>query len=909
MHALSLERRREIDRIFTVALECPPEKREALLTRTCGTDAELRSAVDVLLASASRAAFALGESATDFAAPLLSALPDEPEPPVEDLPANTVIGRYRIVREIGRGGMGAVYLAERADRQFERRVALKVVKRGMDTDEVMQRFRYERQILARLEHPGIARLYDGGVTPDGRPYLVMEFVEGRPLLAHCDELGLSVEHRLALFRAVCEAVQFAHQNLVVHRDIKPSNLMVTELGEVKLLDFGIAKLLDDAPGAVDTRGQGRIFTPEYASPEQLAGRPVTTASDTYSLGVVLYEQLTGCRPFDPGPVVSGEDEPDPSLLGRELGRPSAVAVPATVAADRGTTPEGLRRRLRGDLDTITSKALEADPGRRYPSAAALLDDIDRHLNGLPVSARQGGRAYRAAKFVRRHQTAVLAAGLVLLSLMGGLGTALWQARHAARQAARAERERDVAQSVSGFLEGLFQSSDPFAVDQGGLDTLRIRDFLAQGTAKVQRELRGQPAVEARMLHVLGEVYHNLGSQNQARPLLEEALRLRIGQHGAASAEVAETQTKLGILRRDLGDLAPSESLLRASLAVRRGLYGEQHADVGETLNELAATLRMQGEYDMAVRLHQQALASLRAATGPQDLKVILTLSELAATLGEKGEVDRAVGYAEEQLAVTRSAYGPGHPWVALALGNLSGQLQRKGDYEAAERHARESLAIAERTLGMQHPWVGEMLNIVGLILYRQEKYDEAEPIYRRSLAIKRAQDSGPSQSEGVGMFNLALLLRAKGSLDSAEAMNRRSLAMMREVVGDDHPSVAMQVGHLAVILQAKGDCRGALPLFEESIAGIQRSQSSAMDRVGQLQSDMGACLTALGRYPEAESALIAGHALLAKGRKESAVAAALERLVALYSAWGKPERAAEYRAIMGQPSPDREPRR
>ncbi len=858
------ERYQEIDLLFEAVLERPVSSREAFLAEASGEDPALATAVQALLDSGAEAELVLGDSVTAFAVPLLDAWREEAA-------AVGRLGAYRIIEEIGRGGMGAVYLAERADQVFEKRVAIKLVKRGMDTDEVLHRFRIERQILASLEHPAIARLYDGGVSEDGRPYLVMEYIAGRPLIAYCDEHGLGTEERLALFQQVCRAVQYAHQNLVVHRDLKPSNVLVTETGEVKLLDFGIAKLLDaGAPGASDTRTEARLLTPDYASPEQLSGRPVTTASDLYSLGIVLYELLTGQRPFQ-----------------RPAKRPSTA-----VTSDR------LRRRLRGDLDTIVGKALEADPDRRYASASALLDDIDRHLNGQPVMARGDTKAYRAAKFVRRHRAGVLAAALVLMSLIGGLGVALWQAGNAARQAERAERERDVAQGVSAFLEGLFKAPDPFA-QQERLDTLRIRDFLAQGTAKVQQELKEQPAVEARMLHVLGEVYHNLGSPDQARPLLEQSLELRLRLHGAESAEVAETQTKLGILRRDQGDYAAAESLLGSSLAIRQRLYGAGNASVGETQNELAALRRLQGRFDDAVRLHHEALASLRGAAGKPDLRVILGLNELVSTLGEKGDLDSAVHYAGEQLTVSRAVYGDDHPWVALALGNRAAQLQRRGDYDAAEQDGRASLSIAERTLGPKHPWVGEMQNIVGLILYRQRKYEEAESLYGRSLAQKRQQYDGPTQSLAAGMFNLALLLRAKGELDSAEAVNRASLAMMREVVGDDHQSVAMQTAHLAVILQAKGDCQGAMPLFAEAIAGIQRNRESDQSRVPQLQSEMGGCLTTLRRYTEAESLLVSSYGALAEGQREAAARAALERVVALYTVWGKPERAREYRGMLG----------
>jgi serine/threonine-protein kinase len=906
------DRWRRIDGVFEAALERPASERDAFLWEASGGETELYREVKALLDSDAAAAAALGESITAYAAPLLSAVRAGLPADVQGiLPAVGRLGPYRVLEEVGRGGMGAVYLAERADEQFRKRVAIKLVKRGMDTDEVLRRFRYERQILASLEHPNIARLYDGGVSDDGRPYLVMEYVDGQPLTAYCDGHRLGVEDRLALFQTVLRAVQYAHQNLVVHRDIKPSNVLVTDRGEVKLLDFGIAKLLDEAArgDASQTHTGARLLTPDYASPEQLQGRAVTTASDAYSLGVVLYELLTGQRPFGRAarPGVAAErsarelEAKPPSAVVMRVAEPAVErgesgagrdhAALEAVAAARGTTPHRLRRRLRGDLDTITLKALAAEPERRYASAAALFDDVDRHLRGLPVAARRDTTAYRAAKFVRRHRAGVLAASLVLLSLLGGLSAALWQGE-------RAARERDVAQQVSTFLEGLFKAPDPFAVDPERLDTLRIRDFLAQGALKVQRELRGQPAVEARMLTVLGEVYHSLGNYEQAQPLLEKALRLRQQLHGLEHADAAETQTKLGVLLRDRGDLAAAEPLLHAALATRRRLYGNAHADVGESLNESATLLRAQGQYGEAVRLHEEALASLRAAVGEKDLRVVLTLSELASTLGEMGDGERAERYARELVVLSRSMYGNSHPWVALALSNLSAQMQGKGDHDAAEKYARESLAIAEKTLGPEHPWVGEMLNILGLILYRQREFEQAERVYRRSLAIKRKHYDRPHPAVAAGMFNLTMLLRAKGDLDAAEALNRESLAMVRQIAGDDHSYVALHTGNLAITLQAKGECQEAVPHFQEAIAGIRRTLSSEHVRIPPLQSHMGACLTALGRYAEAEPVLLESYHALDRAKKDVAMREALGRLVTLYTAWNKPEKAAEYRALL-----------
>jgi serine/threonine protein kinase len=910
MRSFTPDRWQQIDRLFAEALERPGAERAAFLTQACGDDTELRREVEALLASSAEAESVLGESATCFAAPLLAALHGEWDDEERIRAAGQRLGPYRILEEVGRGGMGAVYLAERADDEFRQRVAIKLVKRGMDTDDVLRRFRAERQILAFLEHPHIARLYDGGASDDGRPYLVMEYIEGQPLTTYCDERRLGIDQRLALFQTVCQAVQYAHQNLVVHRDIKPSNILVTSEGVVKLLDFGIAKLLADDPqhGAPLTRTEARVLTPEYASPEQLRGGPVTTASDVYALGLVLYELLGGRRPYTL--AGKGAIEAEREVLDREAEWPSAVvawrgddtvqkarggrpSTPEAVAEARGTTVERLQRRLRGDLDTITLKALAKAPQRRYQSAEQLLEDIRRHVQGQPVVARRDTVAYRAAKFVRRHRAGVLAAALVLLSLVGGLSAALWQGR-------RAARELDVARQVSAFLEGLFEAPDPFAVEAERMDTLRVRDFLTQGAAKVQRELRAQPAVQARMLNVLGRVYQTLGLYDQAQPLLAQALRLRQRLHGATHPDVAESQTRLAVLLRDRGDLDAAEPLLGASLALLRGLHGNEHPHVAESLNEFAILLRARGRYDEAEQQHLEALRILRNTAGDSSPAAIAVLGDLVSTLDEKGDHEPAVRHARTALALSRSLYGDRHPRVAVALNDLALILQRLGKYAEAEALTRESLGIGELTLGSEHPRVADILNRLGSILYWQREYAAAESVHRRSLALKRKL-YGPTHLQVTdAMYDLAQALREKGDLDAAEALNRESLAIVRRAMGDNHPVVAEYLTNLAATLEAKGDCRQAVPLLRDAIAGMRQTLSADRFRIPLAQRRLGSCLGAFGRYGEAESLLLDSYGAFreAFGDDDGRTGDVVLRLITLYTAWGKPEKAAEYRALL-----------
>src|SRR5262245_45542230 len=501
-----------IQGVFHRVADCGPAERMAALLAACGSDADLREEVQRLLEADASADGFLEQRAIDSTG----------GEDVDDRRLPDRIGPYRVERSLGRGGMGAVYLAERDDAGFRQTVAIKVVRRGLDGDFILRRFETERQILAALEHPGIARLYDGGTTADGRPYFVMEYVRGQGLLAYCDSRGLAVGERLGLFRRICAAVQFAHQNLVVHRDLKPSNVIVTAEGEPKLLDFGLAKLL--APGSPDDSCTTmvtalRLMTPEYASPEQVRGERVTTASDVYSLGVILYELLTGYRPYrlerhstaELERAVLEQDPPAPSTAVRGRETPSSTDGEAgptralrKVGAPRIVPPARLRRLLRGDLDNIVLKALSKDPARRYASAAELADDLGRYLEGLPVRARPLGRAYRAAKFVRRHRVGMAAATAAAISLLAGFGVAMWQARQARAERAVTQRRFDEARRLIRTV--VFDVQPKLGAVSG---TTPLRKTLIESTLLYLEALAGDAGDNPALLRELAGSYVEL----------------------------------------------------------------------------------------------------------------------------------------------------------------------------------------------------------------------------------------------------------------------------------------------------------------------------------------------------------------------------------------------------------------
>lgn len=750
MRDLPPERWSRIDALFTRALEVDARERDGFLDRACGEDTLLREALDELLAADAAAERELGEHAADFAGGLVDDLwaGIAAGTEGEDLPPGSRVGPYRVERELGRGGMGRVYLAERADEHFEKRVALKLVKRGMDTDEVLRRFRQERQILAGLEHPGIARLLDGGVAPDGRPYLVMEHVEGRPLDRWMAEARPALPERLRLLVRVCDAVRHAHRRFVVHRDLKPSNVLVTPGGEPRLLDFGIAKLLSDDEGAPRTRTGQRVLTPELAAPEQLRGEPASTATDVHGLGVLLYILLTGERPYD-GTLRTGDPaEPAP-------GPPSGVVEDAAA-----------RRRLRGDLDVIALRALHPDPDRRYDSAAALADDVRRHLEGRPVRARRDSLGYRLRKFVGRHRAGVLAAGVaaVILTVAGGV---------AVRERIERDREARASLAVSQFMERLFEASDPLG-DAGGqrLDTLPAFALLDRAVERMDADLGENPRARARLLHTLGSVYMNSGAMERGDSLLREAVALRRANDEPPGA-LGESLMLVGRAALERGRFDEAEAPLREALALDEALDPRDRA---ATLVNLAVVHQERGEEEAADSLYRLALEGFRAVPGTE-VRQANVLSNLGALAMRRGDFQAALPLAREALALYRPALDPDHPVLARGINNLAAALRRTGDAEAAEPLYREALEIFRRSLRSPHPMLAiGTLNLANTleILGRD---DEAEPLMRAALDEARAAFPPDHPQRTAIVTRIADFLSRRGT----PAARAEAEALYREV--------------------------------------------------------------------------------------------------------------------------------
>ncbi len=815
------DRWHEIDALFETVLGRPVDDRSGFLSEACGDDVELRAEVEALLRAHEASDEYWRESGDPLVARVRAKLGTGSDEDSDTRPETRPdrVGPYRLVRSIGRGGMGTVYLAERQDGEFDQRVAVKLLRRGLDTDDVVRRFRAERQILASLDHPNIARLIDGGSTEDGRPYLVMEYVEGTPITEYCDEHQVSIPRRLTLFETVLKAVRHAHRHLVIHRDIKPSNILVSESGEVKLLDFGIAKLLDDDEEGL-TRTGVRLLTPGYASPEQLADEPVTTGSDVFQLGLLLYELLTGLRPF-------GDKETSPREIERQtletpLERPSkkvcrlaGMGLPevdgiAELATRRGLQPEGLARTLANDLDDIVSMALRREADDRYPSVDPLLSDLEAHRTGLPVSASSGALRYRARKFARRHRWGVTAAAALVAIVAGYIATISVQSRSIAEERDRAQAAAARAEQIAAFMTSVFGGADP--VQTLG-DTVTARQLLERGVDRIDTELADEPDLRAEMLVSLANVYSSLGSYETAVELIERAIEIRRGEsagdpeklafalfslgttrsagrfwtaareplrealsireelYGSTDPRWAKSARSLALVERELVRPDSAVALMRAVVEVYRQDPGEESAEFVQSLNALALTLRSEGELDEAEALYREALPTLRALHGERDVTALpSTLNNLAFLL-RPDEPAEAAGLYQESLDILAEIYGRGHPRTLVVSGNLSVlRWEALGDIDGAIELARDNVRAAEIRWPDGHWRVGGVYRALGITFLHGNAFVEADSALTQAVSIFDEQ-LGPLHSWTARALAWVAVCRAlQGKATEAERL-------------------------------------------------------------------------------------------------------------------------------------------
>jgi eukaryotic-like serine/threonine-protein kinase len=810
-----------LQEIFSRALDLPEAERASFVENECGADSQLRDEIKDLLAADSV------DAANNLLTNALGAAIDATSRDRRKALVGRVLGNYRLVSVLGHGGTGTVYLAERADRQYSAQVAIKIVDSGSLHVDLGLRFRAERQILASLNHANIARLLDAGETPEGQPFLVMEYVHGEPLDRFCDQRQLDLHARLRLFLEICNAVQYAHQNLVVHRDLKPANILVTVEGAPKLLDFGIAKLLDSGEAAAVlalTRMNDRLLTPEYASPEQILGRPVTTASDVYALGVVLYELLTGLRPYTV-PASASQLELERSICVTDPVRPSAavrrfMGSPAlgehadigVLAAARGVTPEKLARRLSGDIDAIVMRALRKEPERRYASVEQFAADLRRYLAREPVGARQGNWIYYSQRFARRHAFGV-SAGAAFFVFVIAFGVAMSiQTQRIAAERDRATQENAIAERVSEFMLSIFGASDPFE-SHGKVVT--ARQLLDQAGRNIRGDVSQPPEVRARLLEAIGRAYNRQNEYALAVSFLEQGLHIRNQMEEPDGAQIASMMSELSNAQRLLGDLPAAEKTLRAALDLTK-----QHR------NERSLTYAM-----------------LLSNLGRGELQV--------------GNISAAHRYLEESLALNKALRDPRDPEIAVLLLLLSSVYLWSDDLPAAERASRAAVDIFREQVAEMHPDRVQAELRLAEVLLAQDRADEADPLFQKSLEAHRTLYGSNSRQEADVLDSLASVRRAQGSLAEAEGYSRRALASMRAALGDEHFMTGYFSAALGSHLLRSRKFEEAERLVQQSLKIYEKTLPADHQYVAASEHVLGEIYLESGRYSAAEATLTA----------------------------------------------------
>jgi serine/threonine-protein kinase len=899
------ERWERVQAVFEAALARPPAERELFVRAALAEDGA--SCDDVLRMLAAHEA----GGPLDRLAQGLAPVPAGREGTAGDAhEARTTIGAWRLLEEIGRGGMGTVYLAERADGRFEKRAAVKLLRRDLPEADVRDRFLGEHRILARVEYTAVAQLLDAGITEEGRPWFAMEYVDGIPIDRWCGERGLGVRDRLQLFCEVCDAVQHVHTHLVVHRDIKPSNILVTADGRVKLLDFGIAKLLDPQAypaTAARTRTGQFLLTPEFASPEQLHGEPVTTASDVFQLGLLLFELLIGRRPLR----VSE---------GAHTGETTGASASAAASGP-------LRREIDADLDTIVRKAMHAEPARRYASAEQLGEDVRRWLRGLPIRARPETPAYLVSRFVRRHRAGVAMAAASVLALIGFSLVTVLQAR-------RIARERDRARQVSRLLTNLLESADP-VLARG--EQVTVREVIDRNEDRLRTELAGQPELAAELLGVLGQTRSRLGDYERALALERESLELEraalpadhaaIGESlrriaalhslavrpdsalavldvalpilarrfGPRSAEVARAQANRAYAFQVKGDYVQAATLYEEAIGVQRSNQGADREDLAISLVNYGWIAQARGDLGAAETHMREALALRRTLWPPGDPRFISNLGSLASILSRKGAVAGADSLSAEQLEIARATYTPPHPLLASSLVTRASTLSRGGDTAAAALF-REALDMYRR-LGRVN--VAEAENEFALHYGRRGDFASAEPLYRAAVAGYAALRGPRDVSTAIVATNHAWALHNIGRSEEADRIYRNAIAALETAWPSGDARLINPITDHGVALLALGRHADAEAQLRRALALATAAAPPDDNRVIRANARLGMCLTDQRRFAEAEPFLLAAHqVLIRRGIQDPFARRHVELMVRFYEQWRRPEEASRYRAML-----------
>jgi len=808
-----------LQELFAQAVDLPEHERTQLILRETTDDPGLREELLDLLACDT------GKST----GPLTNALGAALDATTRDRRRallGKVVGNYKLVSVLGHGGTGTVYLGERSDRQYSAQVAVKIVDSATVQGDLGMRFRAERQILASLNHPNIARLLDAGETPDGQPYLVMEYVHGEPVDRYCDRMQLDIRARLELFLQICAAVQYAHQNLIVHRDLKPANILVTGDGAPKLLDFGIAKLLDVGESAsllALTRMNDRLLTPEYASPEQILGRAVTTASDVYALGVVLYELLTGLRPYVV-PASASQLELERSICVADPYRPSASISRVmdkgpvegesninAVALARGLSPERLQRRLSGDIDAIVMRSMRKEPEHRYPSIEQLTADVRRYLNQEAVLARQGNWLYYSQRFMRRHAFGVAASATFVTVIIAFAIAMTIQAQRIASERDRATQESERAEKVSNFMLNVFAASDPFE-NLGQQKT--ATDLLDQAARSIQGDLNEQPEVRARLLEAIGRAYRRQGKPSRAVAYLEDSLNIR--------------------------EKLPTENV----------------AQTGSVLTELAIAFHQDGKFEESDRAFRRAMEISEKSANSKSVTYARLLVDLGRLEFTRGNIDRGEAYLTRGLKITRELEGSRHPEVAAILSDLSNARAWHDDLAGAEKASQEAVSIYRETVHERHPDRVMTDFQYGQVLYLEGRMNDAGTLFEETLTNLRLLFGTNSRQVANALDALARVRLAQDRIEEAHKLAEEAVDVSKALGANNFMTGYLQTS-LAQVLTHEQKYDEAEKQLREALDVYARSLPPDHQYIAASEYVLGEVLLATKRLPDAEAMLVA----------------------------------------------------
>ncbi|MFZ1519560.1 MAG: serine/threonine-protein kinase [Ignavibacteriaceae bacterium] len=786
---MNRERINKIKELFDKVSELAVKERDTFLDSVCGNDVELKGEILSLLSSL--------EKTKDFLEEPLT-ISEQDKNNFVDPYIGKQIGNYIIDGEAGVGGMGIVYSGKRNDKEFEQKVAIKILKHGITSEYLLKRFQIERQTLANLQHQNIARLLDGGRTVDGLPYLVMEFIDGIPITEYCDNNKLLIISRLKLFREVCNAVQYAHQNLIVHRDLKPGNILVTNDGILKLLDFGIAKLIDEE--LVDnneglTRTGVWHLTPEYASPEQIKGEKITTTSDIYSLGVLLYQILTGYQPYK---ISNSSPAAISKIITEEkITKPSERIIQSSEfsASDKIINQEKLSAHLKGDLDNIILKAMHKDPLRRYVSVEQFSEDIRRYLIGLPVIAQKDTAGYRLNKFIKRHKVGFIASIGFAVFLIASLLVIIWQANIAAVERDKAKLEAQKVETVNSFLLEMLSSADPTEV---GRD-VKVYDILKKASQDVGRDFASHPEIEASVRKTIGVTLTNLGEFDEAKPHLVKSLELNNKVYGRESYQSAESMHELALYYHWIGDLNIADSLYTKSINIFRKNSDYPPRSLAGAINDLGILKEEQAKYQESLNLLKEALSIFQKNFGETDRDVASTLNNLALTLESLNDIDGAEKYYKKSLEVYLKLYSPDRPEISTIYNNLAYIYIDKDSLSKAEEYFKKSLELKINSFGKNHSLVGLGFMNLGALEYTMNKFESSE-----SNLLMAAENFKISLNENhvwVGLTNFwyGKILIEKSKFTDAEKYIRSAISIYKKNYPKDHPNIISANAELGII--------------------------------------------------------------------------------------------------------------